>query len=141
MDKATLEAEIKAEAWQSVIIETVGRTEGISTEHTYQYWPKDTPVDNGQHNSDLSWQLSQAVIVDNEGELNEAAYYQGAWLGPLYNAYLRWRAINIAPPKYTHSEVWIDATTMRFTEMDVSSGYADDTPRLGTLTGGELVVT
>lgn len=136
-----IKSAILAEALWGTIVDEQTRQEGNITRHTFQFFPKDTPIDTGKHNSDLSWLLSQDVLVEDEGGAGESAYYEGLWVAPLYNAFLRWLAANIAAPKYVHSWTFLNDMDVRFTELDVSSGYAVNTQRTGTLTGGELVVT
>ena len=138
--KLAREAEIIAEAWRGHIITQATGSDGNVTRYDYTFWPKDTPIDTGNSNSDLSWQLTQRLIVVDEGQAGEEAYYDGIWQGPLFNAFLRWLAANIIYPKCIHSWTFESDTLLRFVELDVSSGYAVDTVKAGELIDGELQV-
>ena len=135
-----LKGQVIAEAWQGIIYEESFSQDGDSTRHIFSYFPKDVPIDTGKHNSDLSWLLRQRILVDDEAGPAESAYWDGAWLGPLYNAFLRWIAVNIEPPLYVHSWRFVSSTVVEFTQLDVSSGTAVDAIRTGELSGGDLVV-
>lgn len=138
---ADIKAEILAESWQGILYEQITRQEGATTRHSFSFFPKDTPIDTGKHDSDLSWLLRQRVLVDDEAGPAEAAYYEGPFIAPLYNAFLRWLAANIAAPKYVHSWTFLSESSVRFVEMDVSSGYAVDRRAIGQLVNGEIQVT
>ena len=137
-----LEIQIKAEAWQGIMIQRERGTEGNTKRYNYRYALKDSRIDDpGNLVSDLTWLIRQDVLVTDEGGAGEEAYFEGPFIGPLYNAYLRWLAANIAAPQYAYRQKFLSTTEMEFTLMDVGSGYAENTTMTGRLVDGELVVT
>ena len=137
-----IEQQIKDEAWQGVIVRRQRNEDGDTIRWRYNYILKDIRIDDPSNiTSDTAWQLSQNVLISDEGGAGENAYFEGIWKGPIYNAYLRYLMANVSAPRYAYRHKFISNTEMEFVIMDVSTGYAVDTMHKGVLQDGDLIVT
>lgn len=138
--KTDLEAQIKAESWQGKIVESPAGSEQNITRYRYGYWLKDALVGGGLPHSDLTQYTEQLISVADEGQAGEDAYFEGSWVGPLHNAFLRYRNTQISAPSYPHSENFIDAEIVEFTIAEIVGGHVQDTRQTGKLIDGELQI-